>query len=87
MRSSQYEFIPEEVFSCLVRQWGSNTQLRRLLSADWVSTWKGWSDAKEGLVEFEEDALMRNEIVRDCVNRFCLIVLDNVVLRAKSDEE
>ena len=31
--------------------------------------------------------MIRNEIVRDCVNRFCLILLDNVVLRAKSDEE
>ena len=56
----------------------------RVLSADWVPTWGGWKDAEGDLTEFHGSEEEQKYVIRDCIRRFCRIVLDTPLLRAVS---
>ena len=82
-----HEFIPRPVYEALQQHYRDPRQLSRVLWGDWVRLWEGWEDVARDLEDAEDDEYFQAEAIRSCVERFCKIALDNVVIEAKSDSQ
>lgn len=80
------EFVPPQVQAILLQHFRDGNRLRRTLQQGWVRTWKGWKDAEEALL-IAHDAAMCKDIALDCLHSFSRIVLDNIEIEGKTDEE
>ena len=85
--SDVFDFVPDLVMALLMSVFTDEHQLHRVLSQDWLRTWKVWeewdkSKRNEGSVDLSDDSF-----AEELVRRLVAISMDQAVTKYPSDAE